>query len=113
MCPIHFITAPIEPHSFEPCPLVMTDPSEPATGSVEPSVSESLHIVAEEEDASGIVQQASSDEKMTDSESQGQLQQEQPPKISPVEETAGGKHPTLIERCSSLDDIRLPKHKVL
>ena len=99
-----FITVPAEQHSLEPYPLTMTD-SEPTAESVEPSVTES----AAEEDGSSVVQQTK--EKMSDPEKQGQ-QQELPPETSLVEGSPGGKHPTHIERCSSLDDIKLTKQKV-
>ena len=85
----------------------MTDPEpEPATETVDPSVNESM---AEEEEGGGSspVQQDSSDEKLSDSEQQQQEQQHHPATLS-MEETPG-KHPTHIERSTSLD---LTKPKV-
>ena len=105
-------TAPIESHSIEPCTLAMTDPEpKQATETVDPSVNESMAKEEEEEEeedgGSGPVQQDSSDEKLSDSEQQQQEQQQYPATLS-MEETPG-KHPTHIERSSSLD---LTKPKV-
>ena len=86
--------------------------SEPETGSatetVDPSVSESMA-----EDSSGSsVQPACGDEKLSDSEKQQQQKEEDSPEASPVEKIPG-KHPAHIERCSSLNDIKLAKQKVI
>ena len=115
---MHCITAaPIESRSLEPCTLTMTD-SEPelhvaaATETVDASVSESM---AEKEDghSGSPLQLASSDERLSDQEKQQQqeVEEEEPSETSPVEK-APERRPTHIERCSSLDDIKLTKQKV-
>ena len=106
----YFIIAPIDSHSLEPRTLAMSDSEEPgsATETVDPSVSESMA-----EDSSGSsVQPACGDEKLSDSEKQQQQKEEDSPETSPVEKIPG-KHPAHIERCSSLDDIKLAKQKVI
>ena len=79
-----------------------------ATETVDPSVSESMA-----EDGSGSsVQPACGDEKLSDSEKQQQQKEEDSPEASLVEKIPG-KRPAHIERCSSLDDIKLTKQKVI
>ena len=102
--------AHIKSHSLEPCTLAITysEPEAATAVTVDPSgVNESM---AEEESSGSSVQQASSDERLSDSEKQ-QQQVEDPSETSPVLETPG-KHPAYIERCSSLDDVKLTKQKV-
>ena len=102
-----FYTAPIDSHSLEPCTLAMSDSEPVATETVDPSVHESMA-----EDSSGSsVQPACGEGKLNDSEKQQQQKEEDLPEASHMEETPG-KRPTHIERCSSLDDIKLTKQKV-
>ena len=99
----------IKSHSLEPCTLAITY-SEPEAATVTVDSSGVNESMAEEESSGSSVQQASSDERLSDSEKQQQLV-EDPSETSPVVETPG-KHPTYIERCSSLDDSKLTKQKV-
>jgi hypothetical protein len=86
---------------------------EPEPGAMEtadPSMKESMAEKEKEDSSGSLVQQACSDEKLSDSEKQQQL--EDSSEASPAEETPG-KCPAHIERCSSLDDVKLTQQKVM
>ncbi len=86
------------------------EPEAGATETADPSMNESMAEKEKEDSSGSVVQQACCDEKLSVSEKQQQL--EDYSEASPVEETPG-KRPAHIERCSSLDDVKLTKQKVL